>query len=254
MNNAVLMVAYNNLELTKEAVKSVLAQDIPISLVFVDNGSTDGTFDWINGDLLENHQYTGMHTLDVFRNSKNESPVKVVNLLFERIYRDGYKNILGVPNDVVLPSNMYREMLRWPRGIVTASQTDSKLFMQYEAATAVNTCTPMAVAMIRKWAWQAFIDKDGYFLDEGMEHYASDNDLALRMAACGIVGVQLDLQYWHFGSASHRLAPKKDGDRMRERANQDRAYFQRKWGFAVDSSLYGESCGNINFRGERIDR
>jgi len=41
--NYVLMLTRNNLELTKRAVESVRAQDIPTFVCMVDNGSTDGT-------------------------------------------------------------------------------------------------------------------------------------------------------------------------------------------------------------------
>ena len=57
----------------------------------------------------------------------------------------------------------------------------------------------MAVMLTRKWAYDALIAKDGFFLDEGFFMYASDCDMALRMASCGIRGVQLDVPYWHYG-------------------------------------------------------
>ena len=246
MKNAVLMVAYSNLELTKEAVDSVMAQDIEggVELWFVDNGSTDGTFEWI-----WEYQPSGQNDIVISRYQENMSPVKVVNHFSEQIFRAKHKRFLGVPNDVVLPTNLYRELDRWPRGIVTASQTDTKLFPRFETATAVNTCTPMAVGLIRKWAHDALVAKDGYFLDPEFAHYASDCDMALRMAACGITGVQLNLAYYHYGSASHRLAPREDGDRMRTQADLDRAYFKQKYGFSVADPEYGQRCGDINFKG-----
>jgi len=54
----------------------------------------------------------------------------------------------------------------------------------------------------------------GYFLDEGFWFYGSDCDLALRMAALGIRGVQLDLPYWHYGSASWKKAPETEKQMM----------------------------------------
>src|ERR1700723_1974398 len=43
----VVIVARNSLALTKRAVKSVLAQDVPCSLLVVNNASTDGTGPWL---------------------------------------------------------------------------------------------------------------------------------------------------------------------------------------------------------------
>ena len=117
-------------------------------------------------------------------------------------------------------------------------------------ATAVSECTPMAVMLMRKWAHDAIVSQYGHFLDEGFVHYASDCDLALRMAGCGIHGVQLDIPFWHYGSATWRLAPEAEGRAMVQQADIDRDYFERKWGFRVDDPLYGQSAADINFRGE----
>lgn len=264
--NAVMMMAYNTtpeqLELTKAAVESVFAQDVEggVELWFVDNGSTDHTWDWMRA----------MHSrsdrkIFAWRYPNNESPVAVVNRIMEGVFFDN-QHVLGCANDVVLPPNFYRELLRWPRGIVTASMTNVNPIEQIAVSdfdcpgvhesgevVAVNECTPMAVALIRKWCHDALVAKDGYFLDGGYFHYASDCDMALRLAACGIRGVQLSLPYYHYGSASWRLAAEGKGKEQTDKADIDRDYFTRKWGFAVDDPRYGESAGNINFRGERRD-
>ena len=183
------------------------------------------------------------------RNAENQSPVKMVNLHFGSLYRVGHPYILGVPNDVILPPNLYRELLRWPRGIVTASMTDQREFPILLESHAISEHTPMAVGLIRRWVYDALVAKDGYFLDEGHFHYASDNDLALRIAACGIRGIQLDIPYYHIGSATLRQMDHVDSIRQVRQADRDRDYFQRKWGFPVQAVEYGERCGDINFRG-----
>lgn len=246
--NAITMVTYNNLELTKAAVASALAQDIEggVRLFIVNNGSTDGTQDWLESIRAPN--------ITVQNYAVNESPVARGNRSAQVLFSRGYDRILGMPNDVVLPANFYRQLDRWPRGIVTASMTPDPNPAHVEEASAVNTCTPMCVALIRRWAFDALVSKDGYFLDEEFVHYASDCDFALRLASCGIVGVQLDIQYWHYVSASLKLAPESESRAMREQADRDRSHFFRKWGFSVGDCQYGESAANINFRGERIDR
>jgi GT2 family glycosyltransferase len=244
--NPVLMIAYNNLELTKKAVASVFAQDIPVDFYLEDNGSTDGTEEWLgSGGALEFPRSEGT-LFSWHRRNINESPIRIANEYSARIFRS-YPYLLGVPNDVRLPSNCYSELLRWPRGFVCASDNGQNE-PDCRPGRAVSENTPMAVMLTRKWAYDAIVAKDGYFFDEGYFMYASDCDMALRMAACGIRGVQLDIPYWHYGSASHRLAPQEEGDRMRIQANEDRAYFERKWGFKVDSLEYGKRPSDINFR------
>lgn len=244
--NAVMMMAYNTtpeqLEMTKEAVASVVRQDIPTKLWFIDNGSTPETWAWIQSSLQGcNIQADQIGT--------NVSPVTVANALMAEIFVQGFTEVLGVPNDVILPPNFYSELLKWPRGIVTASMNGDKNFPRVVEANAVNECTPMAVALIRRWAWEALMRKDGYFLDPAYFHYCSDCDLALRMAACGIHGLQLDLPYFHSGSASWRMATPEVSKAITDQADVDRSYFIKKWGFGVSDPQYGQRCGDINFRG-----
>src|SRR6266699_2144236 len=50
--NPILMLTRNALELTKQAVASVFAQNIPVTLYVVENDSTDGTKEWLKEHSL----------------------------------------------------------------------------------------------------------------------------------------------------------------------------------------------------------
>lgn len=245
MNNAVFFLMYNQtpaqLELTKEALASIQAQDIPVDILAVDNGSTDKTWEWLES--------TGV---SCFRNPVNRSPVAVTNeWLSEMFGRMGYEHVLAIPNDVVVPRFLYKEFLKFPRGIVTGSMTADRNYdiNQPVSVTATSENTPLCVALYRRWAYLALIAKDGYFFDPRYAHYCSDCDLALRISACGIRGVQLSLPYYHFGSGAHLLATPEEGDRMRREADADRAKFSDKWGFQVFDQQYSAAASDINFRG-----
>lgn len=240
--HAVLLVAYNNLSLTKDAVNSVLAQDIgPLDVYLIDNGSTDGTREYFSSVGMEPHTIHAGHW------DTNISPNIVTNHSLEHIFQF-HDKVLGVANDLILPPNMYRLMNQWPRGMVTASQNPNKDFPRFEQARAVSECTPFALILLRKWCYEALLAKDGHFFDEKFFCYASDCDLALRMAACGIRGVQLDVQYYHYGSATWKLAPEAERNEMLKQADRDRAYFKQKHGFAVDSLEYGQVAQDPNWR------
>ena len=184
------------------------------------------------------------------RYQQNQPPTRVANdALFRQFTVRGSDYVLCAPNDVVLPKNLYREFLKWPRGFVTASETKDNPPPEFDTAMAVNECTPMAVVLIRRWAYEAIIAKDGFYLDERMAHYASDCSLALSMAACGIRGVQLSLEYFHYGSASWRTADPAEQRMAQLQADDDRAYFRQKHGFAVNDLEYGAMARDINFRG-----
>jgi GT2 family glycosyltransferase len=249
IKHAVTMLAYNQvpqqLELTKEAVESVFAQDIgPIDFYFINNGSTYETRDWLKTLVAPNG-----HNLYVENYRENRSPVLVSNERLGSLFGRGYETVLSTANDIILPPNMYREMMRWPRGVVTGSQTEERNFPLFETSTAVNECTPMAAALLRKWFHDALVAKDGYFLDPNIFFYASDVDLALRMAACGIRGVQLDINYYHFCSGCWRMLPPEKGRLITGQADSDRDYFERRYGFKVDAPEYAQTAANINFRG-----
>lgn len=245
--NPVLFTVYDTTpaqhDLSVAAFESILAQDVPVHVYALDNGSTHpATIEWMRSIAAPN--------VTVQRYERNESPVKLHNFWLGEIFgRLGHEHILGVPNDVVLPDNCYREFLRWPRGIVTGSMTSSPEPPVVGESRAVNTCTPMAVALLRRWCYEALIAKDGFFFDPRLFHYCSDCDMALRIAACGITGVQLDLQYYHYGSASHKLADWETAEAICSQADDDRRYFEQKWGFTVESPEYSQRAQDINFRG-----
>ena len=152
-----------------------------------------------------------------------------------------YPYVLLVSSDVALPTNFYSEVLRWPRGVVTGADNGQVMPPDpLPPASPISEDMPMNVMLLRKWAYDALVARDGYFYDEGIFFYTSDCDLAVRFAQCGIRGVQLNAHYWHFGSASHRLAPADISHKINEQAERDRKYFEQKHGFACTSWEYGK--------------
>ena len=249
--HAVMMLCFNQLHLTKDALASVLAQDIgPLEILVVNNGSSDGTREWLDGLVNNADIYDSPHKLRISHHAQNQSPVAMGNHAAQMLWDWGHEKILILANDVVLPANAYRLMNEWPRGIVCGSQTSEKEFPRVEDTHAVNECTPMAMCLLRKWVWDALIAKDGYYMDERYWNYASDCDWALRVASCGIRGVQLDLPYYHYGSATLKLAPPDVEHEMRLQADADREFFVEKWGHAVDAYEYGRNATSVDFKGK----
>lgn len=252
--NYILLITYNNLDLLQPAVASALAQTVPnLKLWIIDNGSTDETAAWL-ADLALTEPRVCLTSYQI-----NKSPVAVANAVLDALFsypgsvgQPACSHILTMPNDVVLPPQFYSELLACPRGVVTASMTSAMNLLDHPIlpASAVNECTPMAVVLWRRWAWQAVTERYNYFLDPGFWHYASDCDLALRLAALGIHGVQLDLPFWHYGSAAWRLAEPRQQQAQLAQADRDREYFAAKWGWPVDDPRYTEAALDINFRGE----
>ena len=85
MKTAALMLCYNQtpeqLELTTDALASVLYQDAPVDIVAVDNGSTYGeTHKWLAG-------LTGSG-VSIILNPNNISPIKVANNMMGILFED----------------------------------------------------------------------------------------------------------------------------------------------------------------------
>jgi glycosyltransferase involved in cell wall biosynthesis len=255
VRHAVAMCIYNQvpeqLELAKQSITSVLAQDIgPLDIIIVNNGSFAPLGQWLSD--LAVFISDSPHKLTVMTTPENKSPVMWANFVLGQFFKNGYDKVLCVPDDVKLPENCYRKMAEWPRGLVCGSMTSEIEFPIFEETHAQNECTPLAVTIVRKWFYDALVAKDGYYMDEGFFFYASDCDLALRMASCGIRGVQLDLQYYHFGSGHWKMLEPSEGRKQTMKADLDRQYFAQKWGFACTALEYGASAADINFRGKAL--
>jgi GT2 family glycosyltransferase len=244
MNNAVLMLCYDRTkeqyDLAVDALNSALAQDIPVDVYVFDNGSTyPKTREWLNEVANRNQNVL------VMREETNVSPVAVANYMMNRLFTElNYPHILGIPDDVVIPPNAYRILLTRPEQIVTAHMESSNPPPIMDEVTRLHGDVHLAVPMVRKSAYDALIAKDGYYMDEGYFNYCSDCDLKLRIIDAGITTAQTDLRCWHYGGASHRLAPA--GQRGPDHAGEDRAYFIRKWNFSIGSPEWDSRIAKIN--------
>ena len=249
----VLMLVYNTtsaqLDLTRKSIASVLAQDIgPLDFRVEDDGSSQETEDWLAAEGWREFPCHPDTRFTWYRRPRNESPIAILNELFARVFQS-FPYVLIVNNDAIIPANTYSQFLRWPRGIVCATDIGQQdLPAETCEAKPVAEIMPMTVSLLRRWAWEAVLARDGYFFDEGFFCYAADCDLALRVTACGIRGLMLDLPFYHYGSGSHRLATEEVSRAINETADRDRARFARKYGFPVDSWQYGQIVHDLNLR------
>jgi hypothetical protein len=230
----------------------VLAQDIPVDIYLIDNGSIDDGFlvsestkNWT--DRLQEQIEVSEQYLQVVTYPINISPVKLSNEWMERLFAE-YETVLGIPNDVVAPPNLYSELLRWPHGVVTAGMHGAKppIVMTHEEVKRVHGDVHLSVPMVRKSAYEALIEKDGYFFDPHFFMYCSDCDLKVRLAQVGISTAQTNLLCWHYGGASHRLGHQSQVQLVNDRTWADREYFDRKWGWGIGSPEYNAIIAKLN--------
>jgi len=215
----VLLLVHNCLDLTKRCVESIRKQDIPTYLLVIDNGSTDGTFDW----LQDNH----IHTV---RNEENEGVTKGWNVGFDLLFGAaiGYEYVLCPNNDTFLPSFFYREMIDYDVPFVTGFPVESMFEIGPLSARPQTGLTPypcFSSFLLRRSIWE----KVGTFNAE-MKHYASDCDYHVRAHRLGIPLVKSSTPFYHEPSSTVRNASPEEQEEFHKQANKDREVFREKYG------------------------
>src|SRR5690348_14774835 len=97
MNGSILIITRNSLHLTKLAVKSALAQDVPCDVFVIDNCSLDGTRDWLKTKPVAVAHY-----------SVQKSLAFCWNRGLQTFWKIGARQVLVINNDVVLRPDTYR--------------------------------------------------------------------------------------------------------------------------------------------------
>src|SRR5215467_11592086 len=223
--NPIVMPVYNNLALTREAVRSCLAQDIGDvrELVVVDKGD-DGVLPWLR-----------------------TQPVDVISLPqcgVTKAWNTALTSIFGglrlphalvVNNDIKLRPDAYRLLVEDGGQFVTCVGTSSGAEWPggQPLPSRKRPHPDFSCFLIRRECWQ----KVGSF-DPSLRIYTSDGDYHLRMHKAGVTAYCLDLPFWHAASATLKNADAPERDRILKIAGEDREAFARKWGFTMGSDEY----------------
>jgi len=230
--NYVLTVTHNCLEQTKRMVASVEAQDIATQLIFVDNGSTDGTKQWLAD--------RGGPWFD-WRENEGVSRAWNAGIVF--ILSWGVNHVLVANNDVVLAPWTLSLLLSYDLPFVTgvASDDPAQVEQLRPPHMPLEDHPDFSLFLIRRDAWQ----KIGRF-DERMKLYAQDCDYHLRGFRLGIPMKKACVPFYHESSATVKHAPPEEQAQIFEQANRDRAVFQSLYGCQPGTpeyyALFAESC------------
>ncbi len=225
--NPVVMPVRNSLALTKEAIRSVLEQDIPVKLHVVNNESMDGTEEW----LLENGiEHTTFKPALGVSSSWNYALVNA--------FRQS-EHCLVVNNDLQIRSDTYRSLLEDGGEFVTAVSVDNLAGIDGEWRKAPRPHPDFSCFLIRKSVWL----KAGAF-DESMRLYASDADYHLRMHQSGIEAYTIGIPFYHYASGTLKTASPGEKATISAQADRDRYVFEQKWGCKVGSDYYYKLFGH----------
>lgn len=221
--NPVLILTHNCLELTKKCVQSVRDQDIPATVSIFDNGSTDGTFEWI----IENN-------IDHTCSDRNAGVSVGWNYSLGFLFSLPIDYVLVLNNDTRIPNYFYRKLLSYNLPFVTGISVDEPKGHPDSWQQPAES-PDFSAFLIRREAWE----KVGPF-DERMVFYAQDCDWHVRAHRAGIRLMNAGVPFHHERSSTIRLADAEDRGKISGQADIDRAVFKEKWGCFPWEPAYAE--------------
>ncbi len=223
----IVMLCHNALPLTQAAVASVLEQDTPVQLRVVDNGSTDGTWDWLQTQSCMKWQFF--------------PPLGVSagwNFALTDVFRH-FDHVICVNNDVVLRPDTVRSLVNDGGDFVTAVSVGDMAQLEWDGQTRRRNHPDYSCWLMRRSVWE----KVGPF-DESMVLYASDADHHLRCHQAGIECYTMGVPFYHYASGTLKSVDADEAARIRQQADKDRETFRRKWKVKVGSVGYYAKFGH----------
>ena len=112
MTASIMMVTYNRLELTKQTLEDLFkTTDYPFNLIIVDNGSNDGTVDYLTDTLL-NNKSEHLKEYNIIQNKENLGIATGRNLaLYKAIHQYNAQWLVTIDNDVLVPNGWLSEAI-----------------------------------------------------------------------------------------------------------------------------------------------
>lgn len=233
--NPVLVLTHNNLDFTKRCVESVKAQDVPTFLFVFDNGSTDGTQEW-----LESNKIAGIGLN--YNSGVSFGWNKTLSVMFDglngntEVFENGKTadHVLVIGNDTILPSWFYSTLLAFDVPFVSGVAVENMGQIACPTGDGELTMHPdFSAWLIRKSVWE----KVGKF-DESMWGWCSDCDYHYRAHRMGIPLYKSNTPFFHVRSRTIELAPAREKRMLEMQADADRLQFYSKWKARVGSPQY----------------
>ena len=222
--NAILTLTHNGLVRTQRALTSFVEQDIAVTVYAIDNGSTDGTLEWLRDRQCLLYSFPNNAGVSVGWN-------KGLSLLFAD---PSCESVLVVGNDTWLPSSFYRNLLACNVPFVTGvavGNMDQALETPHLEPLENNP--DFSAYCMKRDCW----NRVGKF-DERMRLYSSDQDYHLRAHRLGINLYKTPVPFYHERSSTLNLAPPEEQAELLAQADRDRTVLKHKWGVSAGGPDY----------------
>lgn len=230
MIGCIVIVARNNLALTKRAVRSAQAQDVDCPVVVVDNASDDGTARWLHAQRIPTITYLYQVSLSRCWN--------------ESVSLNGHGDMsctLICNNDIEIRSDTFRLLQGCYRPFITCVSVSDIARIGVPGDRNVPTLLEGArphpdfsCFMIRS----DVINQVGLFDESFYPAYCEDCDYHVRMHRAGITALCVDLPFYHRGAQTLATANSREANKIRRGADRCRSLFQKKYGCMPGTSEY----------------
>ena len=224
--NWVVMPVRNALYYTREAVPTMLAQDIgDVRMFVVNNSSTDGTVQYL-ASLHPDVQFVSY--------APGKSVAYSWNRGLEFVFSTGAPYALVVNNDVKLRPDTMRRLVADGGGFVTAVGVDDEAMLAGEPSNGRRPHPDFSCFLIRREVWE----RVGPFNEAYEGGYGEDAEYHLRMHRAGINAYCLDIPFLHYACGTLKLASEEERRAIEDRAGRNRARFRETCGVEIGTPEY----------------
>lgn len=241
----VIIPLLNGLDLTRNCVESVLAQDVPVSILLLDNGSTDGTEAWarelVKAELRVEYLRAMLPSVSASWNYGLACAFKKADAA------------LVLNNDTQLRPDTVRHLLADGGGFTTAvSVREPERIRPPYIPPDPSRRRPhpdFSCFLIRREVYELV----GPFDENFKRAYAEDSDYHVRMHRAGVRAECLEISFLHVdaGSGTIKHSTPAESLQIQVQADRNREYFHQKWGFRVGSPEYYASFSDETFGSRR---
>lgn len=219
----VLILTHNCLELTKRCVDSIRRQDVGCDIAIIDNGSTDGTCEWISREGLQAVLF-----------DENRGVSAGWNVGLELAFKT-HDHALIVGNDTVLAPWTYSALLSANVPFVTGVDVGMDPLPAKPDVFPLSPHPDFSCFLIRRECWE----KVGPF-DERMVNYCGDTDYHVRAHRLGIPLWKASVPYNHERSSTMRNADPNERIALHAQADHDREVFRSIYGCVPGTEEYSK--------------
>ena len=225
----IILLVRNNVELSRECLKSLKAQTYPCAILVVDNDSTDGTKQWLRRE-------PGIWRMSFHR---QQSVAACWNAALKWAWSKWHTEALVVNNDTELLPESYETLSSWAAaetwGMVTCVSRRAQSELVYDKPFTSRPNPDYSCFLIQKWAHDAVPFDENYLIAFG-----EDAAHHVMMHRKGIHAMCISLPFLHHGSQTIKRCDEIERRAIGKQADLNRELFFQTFGKRIGTKSYDD--------------